>query len=294
MNVSLWTISPCISVTCINFTDVAKARMQLQGETGSVTRFTSTWHVISYTWKTEGLSGLQRGLSVSLLREASLNCIRLGMYQPIMDVIHPGYIDASNPGPLGAPSFKSLAFAGCISGALGSAFASPFELIKTRLQCAGPLATGFIHPYSTLRKAVAHIWQHEGPAGFWKGSPMFILRNIIGSGSNLGSFMWLKSKLLKDGANMDPILTDLISAGFSGIVTSVAMSPVDVVKTRYQNQPIDILGRNIWYTSPLQTLELLLRNEGFFALYKGFVSLFLRTGPHHLITFTTYGDDSDT
>ena len=59
-------------VTFSNIPDVAKTRMQLQGELakdGGVRVYKNVFDVLGKTWKNEGLKGLQRGLgpAVSIL-----------------------------------------------------------------------------------------------------------------------------------------------------------------------------------------------------------------------------------
>ena len=70
----------------------------------------------------------------SILREASYSTIRLGAYEPFKELL-----GAHNPAK--TPLWKKIA-AGALSGAIGSAVASPTDLVKIRLQAEGTLNPG--------------------------------------------------------------------------------------------------------------------------------------------------------
>ena len=86
----------------------------------------------------------------------------------------------------------------------------------------------------------------------------------------------------------------------SGLVTTVASMPVDIAKTRIQNQKIvdgvpeykgavDVI-KKVHFPSQVKiiiifTLFKVVRNEGFFSLWKGFTPYYFRLGPHTVLTF---------
>lgn len=57
------------------------------------------------------------------------------------------------------------------------------------------------------------------------------------------------------------------------------MNPIDVIRTRYYNQPY-VNGRGTIYNSGIDVIKKILCNEGPMAFYKGLVTHFLRIGPH--------------
>lgn len=76
------------------------------------------------TYQHEGVRGLQKGLTPAILREGSKNIFRIGMYDPIMGIIH---TDTTKS----APAWKRMV-AGSICGVMGAVACNPFELVKTR------------------------------------------------------------------------------------------------------------------------------------------------------------------
>lgn len=71
--------------------DTIKVRLQLQGELAKSGveykgLFRGSWRIIS----NEGIGGLYKGLSASLLREATYSTIRMGLYEPIKNLLQNG------------------------------------------------------------------------------------------------------------------------------------------------------------------------------------------------------------
>ncbi|KAG9012933.1 Mitochondrial oxaloacetate carrier protein [Tulasnella sp. JGI-2019a] len=71
-------LAGCTAVTVSNPFEVAKVRLQLQGELTKAGEFTKVYKnagdVLAKTWKHEGIRGVQRGLAPAIL----LNGSRLG------------------------------------------------------------------------------------------------------------------------------------------------------------------------------------------------------------------------
>eukprot|EP00471_Norrisiella_sphaerica_P005078 CAMPEP_0184487386 /NCGR_PEP_ID=MMETSP0113_2-20130426/9968_1 /TAXON_ID=91329 /ORGANISM="Norrisiella sphaerica, Strain BC52" /LENGTH=279 /DNA_ID=CAMNT_0026869679 /DNA_START=332 /DNA_END=1171 /DNA_ORIENTATION=+ len=264
--------------------DVIKARMQTAGEIGTVKNNNAVriFDII----RAEGLGSLYRGVGVSMGREASLNVIRLGLYDPLMSQMHEGYKSMDKVNETGIPPLYKRLLCGCICGVLGSIAANPLELIKCRIQCASPAAPSryqYRGGYDAMRQIIAS----EGIPGLWNGARVFALRNAVGTAANLSTFSTLKANLLSHFE--DSIVVDCASALGSGFVTTLVMCPLDVVKTRVQNQPVDKLGNGVLYKNGADATMRIIHNEGVFALWKGFATLFVRTGPHYVLTFSIYG-----
>lgn len=69
----------------------------------------------------------------------------------------------------------------------------------------------------------------------------------------------------------------------SGFVTTAASMPVDIAKTRIQN--MKIVDGKPEYKGAGDVLIKVIRNEGVFALWKGFTPYYARLGPHTVLTF---------
>lgn len=80
----------------------------------------------------EGITALWRGYSAAAIREIFYSSLRFGLYEPIKTVLQ------ADPRHYGGdatkvPFWKKM-LAGCAAGSIGSAIASPTDLLKTRMQ----------------------------------------------------------------------------------------------------------------------------------------------------------------
>ncbi|CAI2186841.1 2123_t:CDS:2 [Funneliformis geosporum] len=264
-NFALSALAPSMAVVFTLPFDTVKVRMQLQGEvkfmkdiTGKSFRVVSdkvykgSFDCLWKTFKYEGFRGLEKGLAPSILKESSKNVFRLGLYDPILSIIHPKDDSTSSSS---APAWKRM-LAGGICGALGAISANPFELVKTRLQstAAGAIAVGNQYGYTSVFSALRQIMSNEGGvSGLYRGSIISVHRGILGSAANLSSYTMLKDHALREGYP-------------EGV-------PLDMGCSLLTRQPI------------LFTLKTIIKNEGWRSLYRGFGTHFMRIGPHFCLTF---------
>jgi hypothetical protein len=108
--------------------DTIKVRQQLQNEGNNVKVYRNSYDAFTKIYRSEGIKGLQKGIIPAILREGSKNMFRIGMYDPIMSVLH-------DPAKGSAPGWKRI-LAGSMCGLMGAFSCNPFELVKTRLQSA--------------------------------------------------------------------------------------------------------------------------------------------------------------
>ena len=97
--------------------DTIKVRLQLNQNLTSA-------KTLKKMLREENIMVLYKGLSASLLREASYSTLRMGLYDPFKKMIDSG-------GPL--PLWKRV-FAAGMAGMIGAAIANPADLIKVRFQ----------------------------------------------------------------------------------------------------------------------------------------------------------------
>ena len=79
-------LAPAISCVLTNPMDVAKTRLNMDRELrppGAPRAFAGIVDCIRQAWAAEGLAGVQRGLGFAVVREASKNAFRLGLYDPL-------------------------------------------------------------------------------------------------------------------------------------------------------------------------------------------------------------------
>jgi len=271
--------APMLAVLFTNPFDTAKVRLQLQGQTHAGQKIYR--NSLDAMWKigrNEGLRGLQQGITPAILREGSKNLFRIGMFEPLLRFLHPK--DKYKQPP---PIWKRLV-AGSLSGAMGAVACNPFELIKTRMQArtkVSELIVGHQHNYKGVFSAIATIVRQEGFTALYRGAWMSVLRSTLGSGTNLSTYSALRDWILRNQYARDTPVTDVTISLISSFVTAFVMNPVDMLRTRVFNQPTT----DRLYKNGFDALFKVLKKEGPFALYKGFLTSFMRLGPHFALTF---------
>ncbi|CAF97241.1 unnamed protein product [Tetraodon nigroviridis] len=141
-------------------------------------------------------------------------------------------------------------FCGVVSGVMSSCMANPTDVLKV-----SPTTSGDAIP--TAQRAAIVV------------------------GVELPVYDITKKHLLRSGLMGDTILTHFISSFTCGLAGALASNPVDVVRTRMMNQRV--LSGGPLYKGTLDGVMQTWRNEGFFALYKGFWPNWLRLGPWNII-----------
>ncbi|KAI9462423.1 oxaloacetate carrier [Lactarius psammicola] len=266
-------VAASVAVTFSNPAEVAKTRLQLQGELvkgGGKKVYGSVFDVFTKTWRNEGIRGIQRGLPPAIL----LNGSRLGFYEPIRKTANQFVgLDTKEQSP-----FTSV-FAGAVSGAVGGCF---FDTLCRARAYSPALPVGTQHHYKSSWDALKTIYQRERFRGLVRGVDAAILRTSMGSSVQLPTYNWTKNQLVSRGVlPADSIWTYLASSSVSGVCVTL---------TRMYNQPTMQLpsGRMVGslYKNPFDCLWKTVTTEGPLALYKGSTAHFLRIAPHTIITLT--------
>ncbi|MBN3322959.1 UCP5 protein, partial [Atractosteus spatula] len=205
-------------------------------------------------------------ISPALLRQASYGTIKIGTYQTLKRLF------------VTRPEDETMVinvFCGVIAGVISSSIANPTDVLKIRMQAQGSLLQG------SMMANFIDIYQQEGTRGLWRGVIPTAQRAAIVVGVELPVYDITKKHLILSGLMGDTIYTHFVSSFSCGLAGALASNPVDVVRTRMMNQRV--LAGNHLYKGTLDGLLQTWRNEGFFALYKGFWPNWLRLGPWNII-----------
>lgn len=251
--------------------DLIKTRMQLAGEMGAKAN-KGTMSTMLNVVKTEGARNLYKGLTAALLRQATYTTARLGFY----DMISTSLIDMNKGKAL--PFYQKL-FAGMSAGGLGALVGTPAEVALIRMTADGRLPVEQRRNYKNVVDALFRIVREEGITALWKGCVPTIMRAMILNAAQLASYTQAKQVLLQSGYFPDGVMTHFGASLISGFLATAVSLPVDMAKTRIQNQ------KTAQYKNTIDVLIKVGSNEGVFALWKGFAPYFLRLGPHTIITF---------
>ena len=252
--------------------DVVKIRNQQYGG-GKYGKFFDTFKNIYLEEK--GVRGLLKGAKPTVVRELTYSSFRMGMYEPIKDLVVLVTRQEENST---SPVVKwCSAF---LSGGIGSALFNPIDLIKVRFQSNLP---GQKMPYNgSIFLALKTIYKNEGlKTGLYKGSTATVIRAALLTSGQLGTYDVFKNNLLVEKLNFDKntVTTHLLGSLLASLVATTVCNPADVIKTRMMN---DVSGGKVKFSNVCMDM---LRQEGAMAFMKGWTASYSRIGPHTVISF---------
>ncbi|KAM3065115.1 hypothetical protein ACMFMF_011421 [Clarireedia jacksonii] len=261
--------------------DVVKTRVQLQtGKEVGADHYNGMVDCFRKIIKNEGFSRLYRGIEAPILMEAPKRATKFAaneswgkFYRDIFGV---------------AKMNQSLSvLTGATAGATESFVVVPFELVKIRLQDRASAGK-----YTGMVDCVTKIVKTEGPLALYNGLESTMWRHILWNAGYFGCIFQVKALLPKADNKKQETLVNLVSGATGGTVGTILNTPMDVVKSRIQNSP-KIAGSVPKYNWAWPALATVMKEEGFGALYKGFLPKVLRLGPGGgilLVVFTGVTD----
>ncbi|XP_078034894.1 uncoupling protein Bmcp mitochondrial [Augochlora pura] len=260
--------------------DTTKTRLQVQGQ-----KFDKRYAHLKYSGMTdalvqiskqEGFKALYSGISSAILRQATYGTIKFGTYYSLKQTA----MEKWETGDLVVINIVCAAVAGAIS----SAIANPTDVVKVRMQVTGSDSN------LSLFGCFQDVYRHEGIHGLWKGVGPTAQRAAVIAAVELPIYDYTKNKLI--AFLEDSVTNHFLSSFIASMGSAIASTPIDVVRTRLMNQrrirsTVGALPPHI-YSGSIDCFVQTFKNEGFLALYKGFVPTWFRMGPWNIIFFITY------
>ena len=263
-----------LATTIVQPLDLVKTRMQLSGVGGGVKEHRTAMHALISIMRKEGPLALYNGLSAGLLRQASYTTTRLGIYTSLLD---------SYKGADGNVSFAQKVAFGMFAGGTGAFIGTPAELALIRMTSDGRLPKAEQRGYKNVFDALFRVIREEGVQTLWRGCMPTIVRAIFVNAAQLATYSQAKQFLLSTSYFSDNIGCHLTASMISGLATTWASLPPDIVKTRVQS--MKIIDGVPEYKGGIDALKKVIKNEGVLSLWKGFTPCYFRIGPHTVFTF---------
>jgi solute carrier family 25 2-oxodicarboxylate transporter 21 len=162
---------------------------------------------------------------------------------------------------------------GASAGATEAFVVVPFELVKIRLQDKAQA-----HKYNGMIDVVRKVVAQEGVLTLYQGLESTMWRHILWNAGYFGCIYQVRELLPAAKDKKGQIVNDIISGSVGGTVGTILNTPMDVVKSRIQNYT-KVAGVAPKYNYAFPALGIVMKEEGFAALYKGFLPKVLRLGP---------------
>ncbi|EPS40732.1 hypothetical protein H072_5378 [Dactylellina haptotyla CBS 200.50] len=256
--------------------DVVKTRIQLQvGGAAGPDAYTGTLDCFRKIIKNEGFSRLYRGISAPILMEAPKRATKFAANDYWGAVYRKAFGMKKTNQPLAV-------LTGATAGVSESFVVVPFELIKIRLQdrASAGKYNGMVDCFVKLVKA-------EGVMALYNGLESTMWRHLVWNAGYFGCIFQAKELLPKAETKKSQMINDVIAGGVGGTAGTILNTPFDVVKSRIQNT-VKVKGQIPKYNWTIPSLAIVAREEGFAALYKGFLPKVLRLGPGGGILLVVY------
>lgn len=279
--IGLAGISNAIAACFTNPVDVIKVRMQLAGVAQLTSCDAQTVLAAGQKlWRHEGLQGLYRGLQPSVLRELSYSGVRMGLYEPIREML----VSCKGGSKEKTSPLLIKIAAGAFTGAIGSLLANPFDLLKVRMQ-GGDINQARM----SVVAATKVVYREAGASGLWRGAGPTVQRATLLTASQVPSYDHAKHTLLDLGLLKEGYFCHFTCSMLAGVVAAGVTSPVDLAKSRIMTQPINPeTGRGVLYESTLDCLLKTAKSEGPLTVFRGFSMQWLRLGPHTTISLMCF------
>lgn len=136
--------------------------------------------------------------------------------------------------------------------------------------------------------ALKQILKRGGIKGLWKGSLPNTNRAALVNLGDLTTYDFAKRTIMQKTKFPDCHTVHIMASICAGLVAATMGTPADVIKTRIMNQPTDAAGRGLLYKNSLDCFQQTISKEGFFALYKGFLPVWIRMAPWSLTFWLSF------
>ena len=274
----------CIAESTTYPFDITKTRLQVAGEMSASGAGVKRGLVKTMAGivQEEGIPQLYRGLAPACLRHLVYSGIRVSAYEVLRENVFQKNPDGS------FPLWKGM-MAGMMAGGIGQFLATPTDLVKVQMQIEGkrvaqggaPRFRGTLDAFRTIAKA-------GGIRGLYTGWQPAVQRAMLVQMGDLTTYDAAKQMFQREFGVADGPALHAMSSGVAGLVAATLGAPADVVKTRIMNQPLDEHGRGTLYKSTIDCLKKTVQNEGFGALYKGWLPTWMRRAPWSLTFFLSF------
>jgi len=168
--------------------------------------------------------------------------------------------------------------AGCVGATFGTLGGLPFDVAKSRLQAGGGAYSGLVDCLVTTAR-------REGPSALYRGVLPALSSALAENSVGITVQRSMRRGLGVDAGGRPSMSTEVALGGATGIFTSVAICPFEVLKVRLQ---LDHNAASAGAAGWVAALRALIHAEGARGLYRGLGPLVARDVPFNALFYGTY------
>ncbi|CAO3634876.1 unnamed protein product [Mucor fragilis] len=177
--------------------------------------------------------------------------------------------------------------AGAGAGTIEILLMQPTDVIKTRFQSV----TAASHYKDGIFKAFSSVFKEEGFSAFYRGTIPVLC--IVGPRISLQYMGLAFYKPIFEKFEERNILPAHSSAGLAGVCTGITqavtlVTPLEMIKVRQQTEMVLNKGHKRKYHGLINTASIIVRQEGFAALYSGLMATVARQSWGLFVKFSAY------
>ncbi|XP_003390974.2 PREDICTED: uncharacterized protein LOC100637563 [Amphimedon queenslandica] len=248
--------------------DVVKTRFQVQRGPDDPTRYKSYSDCVKKMIRNEGPLSFYKGVLPPLMAETPKRATKFFTFEQYKSLLTRNR-DATA---------MTYIIAGTGSGITEGIMITPFERVKISLQSLRSHIRDTPGTFSHARVIISK--DGFGLNGLYKELGATVWRHGVWNAIYFGFYHNMKGFFI---SSESPSISKRLALGtIAGTIASTANIPFDVAKSRIQGPPPN--GDILKYRTTLQTIGVVFKEEGFFALYKGLLPKLMRLGPgEHII-----------
>ncbi|XP_062167819.1 LOW QUALITY PROTEIN: uncharacterized protein LOC133874010 [Alnus glutinosa] len=255
---------------------------QVQGMHSNVAALSKAniWHEASRVMNEEGFRAFWKGNMVTIAHRLPYSAVNFYTYERYKDLLQL-VLGENRRGSTGSNICVHFVSGG-LAGITAASATYPLDLVRTRLaaQTNAIYYKGISHSFNT-------ICRDEGFRGLYKGLGATLLGVGPSIAISFSVYETLSSFWQSQRPNDSTALVGLASGGLSGIASSTATFPIDLVRRRMQMEGAGGRAR-IYNTGVFGTFRHIIRAEGLKGLYRGILPEYYKVVPGVGIVFMTY------
>lgn len=258
MSNGIFCIASACSESVVFPMDCTKTNMQVRNK--------SLGMAMKDIYTRSGVAGFYKGLKPAVMRHWFYTNMRVSVYRPILEKLSGGKKKEDT-------SLGLRFLAGATAGGVSQFLANPLDLLKVKYQ-TGAVNKGLVN-------VVSEIYGNGGIKAFYKGSIPNVQRAVMVNAGELATYDTTKRFLIGKMGFEDGNSCYVVAGGVSGFCSTLLSCPADVVKSKLMS------GHGNMYRGVIDCYVRTIRENGFMAMYRGFIPTWLRLGPWQLIFWTT-------
>ncbi|KAL6341239.1 hypothetical protein AAG906_032357 [Vitis piasezkii] len=265
------SIAGCVEHMAMFPVDTIKTRMQILGP--CPIKSVSLSHALRSILKTEGPSGLYRGIGAMGLGAGPAHAVYFSIYE-----IFKKSLSGGNPN-----NSAAHAISGVFATVASDAVFTPMDMVKQRLQLSSS-------PYKGVLDCVTRVLREEGFKAFYASYRTTVLMNAPFTAVHFATYEAAKRGLTEvspDSADDNRVVVHATAGAAAGALAALLTTPLDVVKTQLQCQ--GICGCDRYSSGSIRdVLRTIVKKDGYRGLMRGWIPRMLFHAPAAAICWSTY------